>query len=136
MLCVASTLSFARHPSPTFESVLPTETLANEIQRFAKANGANYGYAGFWDAIPITWHTRFGLHAYPVLGCGDGNCRFYQHQISSWYDKRPGRSFLVIDPAQPLQPSADPAYGQPVATKQIGDVTVHVYADDIADRFD
>ncbi len=134
LLCVASTFQFIREPSPTFESVLPTEGLANEIERFTEPLGAKYGYAAFWDSIPITWHTRFGLQAYPVLPCGAGNCRFYQHQISSWYEPKPGRSFLVIDPSQPQQPNVDPAYGSPVATKQIGPVTVLVYDGDIAEH--
>ncbi|MBJ7472183.1 MAG: hypothetical protein JHD16_12830, partial [Solirubrobacteraceae bacterium] len=135
ILCVASTYHLIKQPSPTFESALPTEGLANEVQRFAEANGAKYGYAGFWDSIPITWHTRFGTQAYPILPCGERNCRFYQHYIDSWYTPKPGRSYLVIDPAQPLQPLVDPAYGKPVATKQIGPVTVHVYERDIAAQF-
>ncbi len=135
VLCVASTYSLINEPDPTFEAAsFPTVPLANEIQRFAEANGAQYGYASFWDAIPITWHTRFGIEAYPVLQCGKANCRFYQHNISSWYEPKPGRSFLVVDPTLPLQPTVDPKYGDPVATTKIGPVTVNIYDYDIASK--
>lgn len=133
VLTFSGLLEFAREPNPVRSANFPTEGLANEIQRFTKENGANVGYAAFWDSHAITWHSRFLTHAIPVAPCGTGNCRFHQHYISSWYTPRGGtRSYLVIDPTQTGQPQVDPAYGEPVATKQIGPVTVYVYDHDIA----
>lgn len=133
VLAVASTYAFVRAPDPNLESDLPSKPLAESIQAFAKANGATRGYAGFWDAHPITWHTRFGVHVTPVQGCGEGaNCRFYQHFIDAWYAPQPGRSFLVIDPSLPTQPNVDARYGSPVAQTQFGSVRVYVYDHDIA----
>lgn len=128
-------IQFVREPNPIKDANFPTEALANEIERFTSANGADHGYAAFWDSHALTWHSRFKTQAYPILACGSGNCRFYQHYIDSWYTPKPGkRSYLVVDGTQPNQPVVDPAYGKPVATKQLGPVTVYVYDHDIADR--
>lgn len=133
VLTFAGLVEFVREPNPIKSANFPTEGLANEVQRFTKEHGASVGYAAFWDSHAITWHSRFLTHAIPVTPCGTGNCKFHQHYISSWYTPRGGaRSYLVIDPTQPGQPQIDPAYGEPVATRQIGPVTVHVYDHDIA----
>ena len=80
----------------------PTTRAADQIARIAAANHLRIGYAGYWDAAPITWSTGIRVQVNPVSVC-DRNahlCRFDLHVISSWYTPRPGlRSFLLTDPS-------------------------------------
>jgi hypothetical protein len=114
----------------------PSHQLAGAIATIADQEHLSYGYAGYWDAAPITWATHLRVKVFPVDDC-DGNqhlCAFELHQITSWYSPRPGtRTFLLDDPAYPAVPSAPtPDLGKPIAVHQIGTVTMYVYSYDIA----
>jgi hypothetical protein len=137
LICLAATVNLIKEPGPVAGLNFPTASTADQIEQFAKANDVTRAYGGFWDAMPITWHTRFGLKAYPIKACEGANaatqnCQFYLHTISSWYDPAAGRTMLLTDPTQPLQPVIDPRYGKPVATKTFGTVTATVYEGDIS----
>jgi hypothetical protein len=116
----------------------PAGAVANGLLRFARANGLSVGYAGYWDASPLTWELRTKLQVYPVIFCGRVLCRFPYHEISSWYTPRPGkRTFLVVDPTLAVLNTlgGPPAnLGKPIATASIQQITVFVYPYDIASR--
>ncbi len=116
----------------------PSDQLAGAVASFAREEHLAVGYAGYWDAAPITWETHLGVEVFPVDDC-DGNqdlCAFELHIITSWYSPRPGaKSFLLSDSAYPTVPSAPtPDLGKPIAVHQIGTVTMYVYPYDIASR--
>jgi len=116
----------------------PTDRLAGAVAKIARQEHLSVGYAGYWDAAPITWATHLRVKVFPVDDC-DGNqhlCASELHLITSWYSPRPGaKTFLLTDPAYPAVPSAPtPDLGKPIAVHQIGSVTMYVYPYDIAAR--
>jgi hypothetical protein len=115
----------------------PSTGLARQIASVATRHHLKYGYAGYWDASPITWATHLRVQVFPVSVCDQNAhlCRFDLHFISSWYRPRPGiRSFLLIDPAQPLVPSPTPDLGRPAAVYHVGRIAMYVYPYDLALR--
>jgi hypothetical protein len=116
----------------------PSDRLAGAVADIAKKEHLSVGYAGYWDAAPITWATHFRVKVYPVDDC-DGNlhlCGFELHFISSWYTPAPAmRTFLLSDSAYPAEPSAPtPDLGRPIAVHPLGTVTMYVYSYNIASR--
>jgi hypothetical protein len=115
----------------------PSTGLAREIASVASTHHLKYGYAGYWDASAITWATHLRVQVFPVSVCDQNAhlCRFDLHVIGSWYRPRPGiRSFLLIDPAQPLVPSPTPDLGPPAAVYHVGRIVMYVYPYDLAMR--
>jgi hypothetical protein len=138
-MCLFALAGVLNQIKPTSHSNFPLPRAAAAVRSFALEHGAKIGYAGNWDAFPLTWHTRFAVTLTPLQGCYDPadpmiNCPPPQHRISSWYHERPRspRSFLVIDTSQPHNPNADPRYGKPLASTTYGTMTIHVYDHDIA----
>jgi hypothetical protein len=116
-------------------SNFPTDTVSAEVARIARHEHATIGYAGYWDAAPITWATHFAVKVYPVQACGPALCPVSLHYITSWYIPRRGRrSFLISDPTQPGSTLSVPSLGSPTAVYHIGALTMSVYAYDIASR--
>jgi hypothetical protein len=116
----------------------PSDQLASAVAKIAGEEHLSVGYAGYWDAAPITWASHLRVKVFPVDDC-DGNqrlCAFELHLITSWYSPRRGaKTFLLSDPTYPTVPSAPtPDLGKPIAIHQIGAVTMYVYSYDIAAR--
>lgn len=112
---------------------LPSYRLANEVEQIARNDHLTVGYAGYWDAAPITWASHMSVKVYPVEDCQVGLCRFDLHQISSWYRPRAGASsFLLADPSQPIEASPPADLGAPSAVLHVGPATMYVYPYDIA----
>ena len=114
-----------------------TTRVAGEIAQIAAREDLSVGYAGYWDAAPITWSTGFGVHVYPVSVCDQREhlCRFDLHFISSWYRPRAHtRSFLLTDPALANVWTRTPDLGRPSSVYRLGRVTMYVYPYDLAKR--
>jgi hypothetical protein len=108
---------------------------ANQIARIAARDRLKFGYAGYWDAAPISWATKFRVQVYPVSVCDQNAhlCRFDLHVISSWYTPRPGvGSFLLTDPSLANVSAPTPDLGPPTAVYHIGRVTMYTYPYDLA----
>jgi hypothetical protein len=108
-----------------------------EIARVAAKHGLTVGYAGYWDASPITWATHFRVRVYPVSVCDQNRrlCRFDLHFISSWYTPRRGiGSFLLTDPRRPNVPAPTPDLGIPTAVYHVGRATLYAYPYDLATK--
>ncbi len=116
----------------------PTDPIAAAVANIAKAEHMSIGYAGYWDASPITWATHFRVKVFPVGNCGNQRlCGFELAIDTAWYTPRPRiHTFLLVDPAYsaayPLSPTPD--LGRPIAAHQIGSITMYVYPYDIASR--
>jgi hypothetical protein len=111
------------------------------VARFAADNNLDHGYAGYWDAAPISVQSGFDVRVYPIEPCGpnvDTYCPFHSHQIEAWYEPKTGvRSFFVIN-RQGLEPATLPPpakWGRPFKTAQLGDLTVYAYDYDISSQF-
>jgi hypothetical protein len=115
--------------------------VSGPLLRLARAERVKYGYAGYWDAAPLSWQMKTAVQLYPVGQCyrnGGFLCRVPIHRISSWYHPRPHtRTMLVVDPAQTAFGPVDapPSLGKPERVVAIRPVTVYIYPYDIAARF-
>jgi hypothetical protein len=111
----------------------PGPIQAGELERYAQRQHVSYGYTGYWDAVELTWLTRFRLQVYPVTECvpaTHGLCAFPVVKISTWYTAHPhARSLLIVDPVQvaPAVTGVAQAFGRPISTTTIGTLTVYVF---------
>jgi hypothetical protein len=112
--------------------------VANQIARIARREHLSIGYAGYWDAAPVTWATGFRVQVYPVAVCDQNArlCRFDLHFISSWYSPRSGTgSFLLTDDRSNESVAAPtPGLGHPTAVYRIGPIKMYTYPYDLAAR--
>lgn len=113
----------------------PTGTEAEQVARYAAGESARRGYAGYWDAAPITWASKFATGLYPVKVCGSAICPYSLHHVASWY--RPhheGRTYLVLDAGvrQQSLTSIPPVLPKPLASARIGQLQVYVFNADIS----
>jgi hypothetical protein len=133
--CLAGVLAMARGTATANPAAFPNGTLANKVAEIAAGQHLTRGYAGYWDAAPIDWAAHLRVHIYPVMTCPAGLCRFFLHTIAAWYDAQPEqRTFLLVDPAQPLLAAPPPELGTASASYPIGRLTMYVYPYDIASR--
>ncbi len=115
----------------------PSVAVAHRIARIAAADHLRFGYAGYWDAAPITLASDFRAQVYPVSVCDQGAhlCSFDLHFISSWYTPRHGiGSFLLTDSSLANVPAPTPDLGAPTAVHHLGQITMYVYPYDIATK--
>jgi hypothetical protein len=139
VFALGAVVSIARDgavPAPQANTPVSTE-VAQQVARIAAREHVHVGYAGYWDAAPITWATAFRVRVYPVAVCDQRKhlCRFDLHFISSWYWPRPHtRSFLLTDPSLQNVWTRTPDLGHPVAAYRIGRITMYVYPYDLAAR--
>lgn len=108
------------------------------VMRFAHRYHASYGYAEYWDAVNITWHTRFAVRLYPVRHCGPGGadyCPLYHaDSFTAAYRPRSGlRTLYVRDGRFASKPAR--SWGRPLARERVGRLTLFAYGYDIANRF-
>jgi len=119
----------------SFTDMGPTASQAdaNQLLRYARTEGVSYGYAGYWDAVELTWATRFKLPVFPVYQCQPavyGLCAFQIVHISSWYaTPAAARSLLIVNPDQmaPTITGVDPAFGSVISETTIGGFGVYVF---------
>jgi hypothetical protein len=137
-IALAGIVSLAQGVVTRNSSGFPPTELAGRVAAIAAAHHLGVGYAGYWDAAPITWASNFRAKVYPVSVCDQGAhlCPFDLHVISSWYTPRRGSgSFLLADRQLALVPAPTPDLGRPTAVYQVGQLTMYVYPYDIASRF-
>lgn len=133
--CFAGVVGMAEGTATENPSHLPGSRIADDVASIAAREHLSHGYAGYWDAAPITWASHLRVHVYPVMQCPAGVCQFYLHTIAAWYRPHPGeRSFLLTDPTQLYMQSLPPVLGRPSASYRIGQVTMWVYPYDVASR--
>jgi hypothetical protein len=138
LIALAGVISLAQGTVARNTEGFPPTGLAKRVAAIAAANHLTVGYAGYWDAAPITWAGHFRTNVYPVSVCDRGAhlCPFDLHYISSWYTPRPGAgSFLLADPRLRLVTAPTPDLGRPAAVYRVGRLTMYVYRYDIASRF-
>jgi hypothetical protein len=94
-----------------------------------------HGYASFWDAQSLTWKSGMRLLIAPVFTCEPSGalCRDPFFTIDSWYEQRPGRSFLIVNAFQGFATKPPAEYGFPSEVDHLGsDIAVYVYPYDLA----
>lgn len=133
--CLGGTIAMARGTATENPSRFPSDAIAGAVAAIAGREHLERGYAGYWDAAPITWAAHLRVHVYPVYACAHGICEFDEHTIAGWYRPHPGqRTFLLTDSVQPFLGAPPASLGRPTASYPIGQVTMYVYPYDIASR--
>ncbi len=93
------------------------------------------GYAGYWDAQNLTWQSKQRVLVAPVQACASSGkplCPYRSSVIQSWYDPRPGPTFLLVDPTTGFVTSP-PAFARRAgAVYRFGKLSVYVFPYDIA----
>jgi hypothetical protein len=102
-----------------------------DVQRVVEREGATRGYAGYWDAQNLSWQSHMQLRVAPVVNCGDKLCPYTFFTISSWYEEKPGPTFLLIDPTNNVV-LAPPFVSSAASTHRLGPLTLYVFRYDIA----
>lgn len=103
--------------------------------------GVDRGYAGYWNAGPLSYHT--GLRVLAVRPCMSGRhetlCPVALNGSRGWY--RPATelgSFVVVDDAAPGDVVTARAwradFGRPAEARRFGSMLVRVYPYDVAER--
>jgi hypothetical protein len=138
VLVTGSIVGLSAHDLQENSSTYPSTVLAGKLLEFAQATGLRRGYAGYWDAAPLTWETKKRVQIYPVGPCptAPGICAFPFNRISSWYVPLPRtRTFLIVDPSRPAGFERFlTRLGRPERSARVGRLTVFVYTYDIASR--
>jgi len=110
----------------TYEPSL-TATLVRE--------GVTRGYAGYWNAQSLTWNSGMRLLVAPVWDRRGGFCRYRWNTIDSWFDERPGPTFLIVDPTTPFL-TAPPRFARGASKRlHFGPLSVYLFDYDIARYF-
>ena len=106
----------------------------------AHSRGATRGYAGYWNAGPLRWHT--GADLLPVANCNSPKgirlCPTRFAVPPHRFEPRVGRkSYVLIDHAYAGAPEDRylVAFGPWEERHQIGDIYLLIYSYDIASRF-
>jgi hypothetical protein len=140
VVVAGSALAQLQRQAQAGDATQPTAQLAGEVLHYTQQQGLSTGYAGYWDAYPLTWQTQEAMHVYPVTPCGPSLCPTLEMNIPSWYVPRAGtRTFLVIDSDLSAvnggMTAPPPVFGEPTQTATFGQLTVYVYPYDIAAKF-
>lgn len=109
------------------------------VSGFAHRYHATVGYAFYWDAVEITWHTHFAVKLYAVTRCGPRHRVYcpllHADSFTGAYLPRRGLRTLFVSDGRFAKSTPAPSWGQPIASQQIGRLTLYVYPYDIANRF-
>jgi hypothetical protein len=106
-------------------------TYAPAIREVLEQRGATRGYAGYWDAQNLSWQSNMKLLVAPVVNCGDELCPYNFFTVDSWYERRGGPTFLLVDPTNAVI-QAPPWTSTATDTHRFGPLTLYVFDYDIA----
>jgi hypothetical protein len=142
VVATASLVNLADSKTHLAGGLPPLASIAEQVVDIAEKEAAPYGYADYWDATSLTWSTKMAVRVQPVVPCrlpeSDVLCPYWFNVISSWYEPRSSKSFVLRDRSS-LTMTSEPSetFGAPSATYEIDDVfTLYVYPYDVASRFD
>lgn len=64
---------------------MPDARQARLVADFTRFHHVAAAYAGYWEAMALTWQSHFAFQVYPVRMCDDQGrpCAFEYHRISS-----------------------------------------------------
>ena len=108
-------------------------TYSNGIQELLERRGATRGYGGYWDAQNLSWQSDMKLLVAPVVNCGEQLCPYNFFTVRSWYERRGGPTFLLVDPTNAVV-QAPPWASTAAETHHFGPLTLYVFDYDIASR--
>jgi hypothetical protein len=94
------------------------------------------GYAGYWDAQSLAWQSEMRLMIAPVWQCAKRHlCPYRLFTIDSWFQAKPGPSFLIVDPTVGLNSAPPQLVKQAAEVHKFGPLTVYIFNYDLARHF-
>jgi hypothetical protein len=112
------------------------QTYEQPLMRVLEQRGMTRGYASFWDAQSLTWQSGMRLLVSPVALCDLADettlCAFRLFAIRSWFEERPGPSFLIVDPETGFVTKPPPIVSEAVASYRFGPLRVYLFSYDLA----
>jgi hypothetical protein len=139
VMALAGLVRLATRPLPYLPGdVRLSQRDITAVDRFADRYRATYGYAIYWDAVTLTWHTRFAVNLHPVIRCGHPRTKYcplyHADSFTAAYLPRRGlRTLFVEDARYHSAPLA--SWGKWIARERVGRLTLYAYRYDIANRF-
>jgi len=99
--------------------------------------GVTRGYADYWDAQSLTWQSGMRLLLAAVGPCGEGDlCPFRYFTVDSWFQPKPGPSFLIVDPTNRwLVTVSQQLVKHASQVHRFGPLTVYIFKNDLARYF-
>ncbi|MGH9127022.1 MAG: hypothetical protein ACRDZ8_20200 [Acidimicrobiales bacterium] len=117
----------------------PLVAQGQNVIDFLESQDVTTGYAGYFDANPLTLQSGLRVHFYPVVACrapiSSDLCPFYVNARTAWYTPRAGtRTFLLTNTTTPAYVAALPTVdlGTPAMVRRFGELTVDIYDYDVA----
>jgi hypothetical protein len=112
------------------------ETYAPQIVSALVQEHVQYGYASYWDALPLTLYSRGSLQIAAVSQCElplGTLCAFRINSAASWYRTHPGSpSFVIVDPETLFVTVSPPGSGPWRETIPFGPIKLYISPDDIS----
>jgi hypothetical protein len=131
---VAPLYEIAASTAPRRELTAYRPPLVHFMDELARQEGLRYGYAGYWQARPITLLSNRGLRAYAVDGVLNpllwvSNREWYAESLED-RSRRPRIDFVVLDdPAWKIsRESAVRVLGEPAREVHFGNTRVLIYS--------
>lgn len=113
-----------------------TVGIARGVASYARRHDVAVGYGYYWNSIDLMWESNFKVKVYPIQRCKHDPrslCTFSEISMSNW-DTPHGdvRSMLVVNPKARQVRRVEKAFGTPIATTRVGNLSLYVYPYDIA----
>jgi hypothetical protein len=112
------------------------ETYAPQIVSTLEREHVRYGYASYWDAMPLTLYSRGSLQVASVSQCqapAATLCAFQLNSAAAWYRARPGSpSFVIVDPETLFVTVGPPGSGPWRKIIPFGPIEVYISSGDVA----
>ncbi|MHB8644121.1 MAG: hypothetical protein ACYDA3_14685, partial [Gaiellaceae bacterium] len=134
VVCLLSVVALARGDLPALKDRLPVLRYGGGLVAALERQGLTRGFAGYWEAAPLTWQSAGRVLVAPVARCGRELCPSRINSISGWYTPRGTRTFLIVDSNADGFRGAAASLGRAVRSERFGALRVLVYAHDIAAR--
>jgi hypothetical protein len=112
------------------------ETYAPQILSALEREHVRYGYASYWDALPLTLYSRGSLQIASVSQCElpmGTLCAFTTNEPDAWFGEHPGSpSFVIVDPETLFVTVGPPGTGPWRKIIRVGPIEIYISPDDVA----
>jgi hypothetical protein len=112
------------------------ETYAPQILSVLEREHVRYGYASYWDALPLTLYSNGSLQVAAVSQCMQPSgtlCAFTTNSATAWFEAHPGSpSFVIVDPETLFVTVGPPGVGPWREIIHVGPIDIYISPDDVA----
>jgi hypothetical protein len=112
------------------------ETYAPRILSALEREHVRYGYASYWDALPLTLYSHGSLQVAPVSQCEPPKmtlCAFQLNSAAGWYNAHHGSpSFVIVDPETLYVTVGPPGTGPWRKVIPFGPIELYISSVDVA----